>query len=216
MPLGLGAMTALRLGEHGNLLVLAPLVATFVGDSGAYFAGRAFGKRKMSPRVSPNKTVAGLIGGLAAATAGMVIDKGVTDANNMGCAMAPAAYATIRAHFDDLGLSPSDYDGIYTGDLGTIGKQVVLDFFQKDGVDLRNVYDDCGAMIFDTQKQDVHAGASGCGCAAVTLAYLLNRLLTGKARRILLCATGALMSPVSTQQGESIPAICHAVCLERR
>ena len=153
---------------------------------------------------------------ITCATAGMVIDKGVKDANNMGCAMAPAAYATIRAHFDDLGLAPSDYDGIYTGDLGTVGKQVVLDFFQQDGVDLRGIYDDCGAMIFDVQRQDVHAGASGCGCAAVTLAYLLNRLLTGKDKRILLCATGALMSPVSTQQGESIPSICHAVCLERR
>ena len=150
---------------------------------------------------------------LNAATIGQIVDYGITDANNMGAAMAPAAYTTISAHFKDLGVSPSDYDFIVTGDLGKVGKQVVLDFFREDGIVLHN-YDDCGCMIFDLEEQDVHAGGSGCGCSAVTLCgYLLTQLRKRKLKNILFCATGALLSPVSTQQGESVPGICHAISI---
>ena len=153
------------------------------------------------------------------ATIGTVVDYGIADANNMGAAMAPAAYETIRAHFDDLQRTPSDYDLIVTGDLGIVGKEILLDLFRKDGVGIGGVYDDCGTMIFDMQKQDVHAGGSGCGCGSVVLCgYLMQQMAKGKLKNILFCGTGALLSPLSTQQGESIPAVCHAVAIsaERR
>lgn len=146
-------------------------------------------------------------------TTGKVVDKGIKDANNMGAAMAPAAYATLSAHFQDTGRKPSFYDLIVTGDLGKLGKEIVLDFFHRDGLELTN-YDDCGTMIFDLKKQDVHCGGSGCGCsAAVLTGYLLNGMRAGRWNHILFCPTGALLSPTSSQQGESIPSICHAVAL---
>lgn len=148
-------------------------------------------------------------------TVGSVVDKGIKDANNMGAAMAPAAYATLRTHFDDLGRSPADYDLIVTGDLGLLGRQIVSELFEKDGVRLHN-YDDCGAMIFDSKRQDVHCGGSGCGCSASVLCgYLLHRMEAGSLKKLLFCGTGALLSPCSTQQGESIPAVCHAVVIEK-
>ena len=156
---------------------------------------------------------------LNAATIGTVVDQGITDANNMGAAMAPAAYDTIRTHFDDLNLSPSDYDLIVTGDLGMVGKEILLELFRRDGMGIGGVYDDCGTMIFDLQKQDVHAGGSGCGCGSIVLCgYLLQQMAKGKLKHILFCGTGALLSPLSTQQGESIPSVCHAVAIgtERR
>ncbi|MBQ7523360.1 MAG: stage V sporulation protein AD [Oscillospiraceae bacterium] len=156
---------------------------------------------------------------IRSATVGAVCDYGITDANNMGAAMAPAAYHTLRQHFDDLGLAPSDYDLIVTGDLGTLGRQIVLDFFERDGVKLGSRYNDCGCMIFDAKKQDVHAGGSGCGCSATVLCgHLMREMKRGKLKNLLFCATGALLSPTSTQQGESIPGICHAVSFgtERR
>ncbi|MCI8829168.1 MAG: stage V sporulation protein AD [Ruminiclostridium sp.] len=147
-------------------------------------------------------------------TTGKVMDKGITDANNMGAAMAPAAYDTLRAHFQDTGRSPDFYDLIVTGDLGSLGKEIVLDFFQRDGVDLSKNYDDCGVLLFDAQTQDVHAGGSGCGCSAVVLTgYLLRQMALGKLNNLLFCGTGALHSPTSTMQGESIPGICHAVAI---
>ena len=146
-------------------------------------------------------------------TTGKVVDKGIKDANNMGAAMAPAAYDTLTAHFRDTGRQPSFYDLIVTGDLGKLGKEVIFDFFQKDGIELTN-YDDCGTMIFDLKKQDVHCGGSGCGCSATVLTgYLLNGMREGKWNNLLFCPTGALLSPTSTQQGESIPCICHAVAI---
>ena len=149
-----------------------------------------------------------------AATTGTVMDYGITDANNMGAAMAPAAYHTLLAHFDDLSLSPSDYDLIVTGDLGSVGKEILLDLFRKDGVSLGGVYNDCGTMIFDLQSQDVHAGGSGCGCGSVVLCgYILSQMKKGKLRNVLFCGTGALHSPTSLQQSESIPGVCHAVSI---
>ena len=148
------------------------------------------------------------------ATIGKIVDKGIKDANNMGAAMAPAAYDTLKAHFADTGRGPDYYDLIVTGDLGHLGHQIVADFFAGDGVRLDN-YNDCGLILFRRKEQDVHCGASGCGCsAAVLTAYLLPGLERGLWRRILFCPTGALLSPTSTMQGESIPGICHAVVLE--
>ena len=145
---------------------------------------------------------------------GLVIDKGITDANNMGAAMAPAAYSTLRAHFEETGRAPDFYDLIVTGDLGSLGKGIVLDFFRQDGVSLGPCYDDCGVLLFDPKRQDVHAGGSGCGCSAVVLTgYLLRALQAGTCHNLLFCGTGALHSPTATMQGESIPGICHAVAI---
>jgi len=149
-----------------------------------------------------------------AATIGKIVDYGITDANNMGAAMAPAAYETIRTHLDDLHLAPEDYDLIVTGDLGMLGQEIVRDFFHADGVELGTRYNDCGCMIYNTQTQDVHSGGSGCGCSAVTLCgYLLNAMSKKKIHRLLFCATGALLSTVSSQQGESVHGVCHAVSI---
>ena len=127
---------------------------------------------------------------------------------------SPAAIDTLQAHFRDLRRVPQDYDLIVTGDLGALGKKIVLDQFQRVGVDLTPVYDDCGVLIYDPKRQDVHAGGSGCGCgASVLCGYLLDRLEKRELRRLLFCATGALLSPTSSWQGESIPGICHAVAI---
>ena len=153
------------------------------------------------------------------ATIGRIEDFGIKDANNMGAAMAPAAYSTLKAHFADTGLKPRDYDLIVTGDLGSLGSHILADLFRRDGVEFGANHRDCGVMIYDAARQDVHAGGSGCGCgASVLCGYLLRQLHEHKLGNILFCATGALMSPVSTWQGESIPAICHAVSIsnERR
>ena len=138
----------------------------------------------------------------------------IKDANNMGAAMAPAAYATIKAHFDDMKAAPEDFDLIVTGDLGQLGKEMLLELARRDGVSLGGKLADCGTMVFDNDKQDVHAGGSGCGCSAITLCgYLLGQLNGGKLKKILFCGTGALLSPTSTQQGLPIPGVCHAVCI---
>ena len=148
-------------------------------------------------------------------TIGTVSDLGITDANNMGAAMAPAAYSTIRAHFDDLKTDPEDFDLIVTGDLGQLGKELLLELARRDGICLGGKLTDCGTLVFDNTTQDVHAGGSGCGCSAITLCgYLLGKLKTGKLKKILFCGTGALLSPTSTQQGLPIPGVCHAVCIQ--
>ena len=147
-------------------------------------------------------------------TIGTVTDLGIKDANNMGAAMAPAAYATIRAHFEDLSTAPEDFDLIVTGDLGQLGKDVLLELSKRDGVSLGGKLTDCGTLVFDQTTQDVHSGGSGCGCSAITLCgYLLNQLNSGKLKRILFCGTGALLSPTSTQQGLPIPGVCHALSI---
>ena len=147
-------------------------------------------------------------------TTGKIVDLKITDANNMGAAMAPAFVDTVLGHFQDTGLSPNDYDLIVSGDLGKVGKELARDLFRREGLSLGDKLDDCGTMIFDLERQDVHAGGSGCGCSAVVLCgYLMEKLKTRKLRNILFCGTGALLSPVSTQQGESIPSVCHAVAI---
>lgn len=152
---------------------------------------------------------------ITAATIGQVVDWGIQDANNMGAAMAPAAYHTLTQHFADLKITPDYYDLIVTGDLGKLGWRIVRDLFDRDGINMDGLYNDCGIMIYDLQAQDVHAGGSGCGCSAVVLCgYLYRQLLERRYRRILFCGTGALLSPISTQQKESTPGICHAIAIE--
>lgn len=151
---------------------------------------------------------------ITACTIGTVRDLGIKDANNMGAAMAPAAYATIKAHLEDLSLKPTDFDLIVTGDLGQLGKEMLLELAKRDGISLGGRVTDCGTLVFDNTKQDVHAGGSGCGCSAITLCgYLLEQLNQGKLKKILFCGTGALLSPTSTQQGLPIPGVCHAVSI---
>lgn len=148
-------------------------------------------------------------------TPGKMVDYGIKDSMNMGAAMAPAAADTIYQHFEDFGRTPDDYDLIVTGDLGVVGRDLVLDLLKKKGYDLTEKYFDCGIAIFDDQTQDTHAGGSGCGCSAVTLAgYLLPKLESKELKRILFLPTGALLSTVSFNEGQSIPGICHGVVLE--
>ncbi|MBP8639832.1 MAG: stage V sporulation protein AD [Oscillospiraceae bacterium] len=148
-------------------------------------------------------------------TTGKIVDAGICDAANMGSAMAPAALETICTHLADTGRDEHYYDIIVTGDLGLIGHEILLDLAQKNGIDLSAVCNDCGMMIYDREKQDVHAGGSGCGCSASVLAgYLLPKMRSGEIKRLLFAATGALMSPTTSLQGESILGICHAVSIE--
>jgi stage V sporulation protein AD len=152
---------------------------------------------------------------ITACTTGTVVDLGITDANNMGAAMAPAAFSTIQAHFADLNENLDDFDLVVTGDLGAVGVEALIKLSKTNGIDLSGKIFDCGVEIFDSNTQDVHAGGSGCGCsAAVLCGRLLDLLNTGKLKRILFCGTGALLSPTSVQQGLSIPGICHAVAIE--
>ena len=152
---------------------------------------------------------------VTAVTCGRIVDLGITDANNMGAAMAPAAFDTLQAHFAATGTAPADYDLVLTGDLGVLGHQIVTDLFAREGVDMTQNYRDCGMLLYDIEKQDMHAGASGCGCSASVLCgYLLGNMEKGVWKKILFAPTGALLSPVSTSQGESIPGICHAVCIQ--
>lgn len=151
------------------------------------------------------------------ATIGHIYDAGVIDMTNMGAAMAPAAYSTLTAHFEDTGRAPDYYDAIVTGDLGVVGSEILRELFAQDGIDLGTRYMDCGRLIYATEAQDAHAGGSGCGCSASVLCgHLLDGMREGLWRRILFAPTGALMSPTMSQQGESIPGICHAVALEMK
>ena len=146
---------------------------------------------------------------------GRIFDPGVTDGANMGAAMAQAAFESLRAYFGSTGERPSDFDLIVTGDLASVGRELVLELAKDDGLPLGSNYTDCGLLLYDRDRQDVHAGGSGCGCsAAVLCGYLLPELEKGTFRKVLFAGTGALLSPLTTNQGESIPGICHVVCLE--
>lgn len=146
---------------------------------------------------------------------GRMVEMGVTDAANMGAAMAPAAADTLSALLEDLGAQPQDFDCIVTGDLGHIGADLLLTLLRGDSIDLSPVYSDCGSLIFG-DEQDAHAGGSGCGCsAAVLCGPLLRDMHRGKIHRLVFAGTGAMMSPTSVQQGQPIAGICHAVVLER-
>ena len=150
-----------------------------------------------------------------AARPGRIVDVGVTDVNNMGGAMAPAAFDTLWTFFEQTDTAPADYDLIVTGDLAQVGADVLRRLFADQGVELSPCYNDCGLMIFDRERQDVHAGGSGCGCSAVVLCgEILRQMEQGKLQKVIFAGTGALLSPTSVQQGESIPGICHLVLLE--
>lgn len=148
-------------------------------------------------------------------TPGKINDMGIKDANNMGAAMAPAALDTLITHLVDTGRKPSYYDAIITGDLGHIGKDILIDLAQKRGYNIKSNYNDCGVMMFDKDAQDTHSGGSGCACIGTIFSgYFYRMLKEKKYKRILLIATGALMNSTSSQQGESIPGIAHAVAIE--
>ena len=154
--------------------------------------------------------------GVTHVTHGKIVDAGIKDASNMGSAMAPAAFDTIRAHFRDTGRGPEDYGAIFTGDLGSLGHDILQALFKADGIELGPRYMDCGVLMYDLATQNVNAGGSGCGCSAAVLAgHILRAMEDGVWERVLFAATGALMSPTSSQQGESIPGVCHALVLER-
>lgn len=147
-------------------------------------------------------------------TIGKVMDFGIKDVNNMGAAMAPAAVDTIYLHLKETGRSPDFYDVILTGDLGEVGKKIAKELLFEKGYDVSKVYDDCGVLIYDKENQDTHSGGSGCGCSAsVFCGHVYKRMLKGEIRNALIISTGALLSTISTQQGESIPGIAHAVAL---
>lgn len=146
-------------------------------------------------------------------TVGKIVDLDVTDMNNMGAAMAPAAADTISAFLADTGTKPEEYDLILTGDLGFTGSDLMLQLLKKQNIILPN-HNDCGMMIFDRKRQDVHCGGSGCGCSASVLcSYVLQKMTAGELKNVLFCATGALMSPTACMQGESIPSIAHLLHL---
>ena len=149
-------------------------------------------------------------------TTGKLVDMGSKDSMNMGAAMAPAAWNTICQNFEDFGVGASYYDRIITGDLGAVGQKALLDFMKSSGHDITGKHMDCGLEIYDRGEQDVHSGGSGCGCSAVTLcAHILPKLMRGEWNRVLFVPTGALLSTVSYNEGQSIPGIAHAVMLER-
>ena len=182
--------------EHGN--VRPPTAQWTVTGAGATLLGKAGD----GPRIT-------------SVTVGKPVDFGITDANNMGAAMAPAAADTFMAHLYDTGRAVTDYDLIITGDLAAVGASLMLRLCQEAGIGLTPPrYADCGVEIF-AANQNALSGGSGCGCSAVVLNGLyMNKLRAGEMRRILFIATGALLSPTSTMQGESIPSVAHAVCLE--
>ena len=148
-------------------------------------------------------------------TTGKIVDMGIKDANNMGAAMAPAALDTLICHFKDTGRTPNYYDAIITGDLGYIGKEILTELALDKGYNIKSNYNDCGVMIFDKEQQDTHSGGSGCGCCATVFSgYFFKELKDKKMKRLLLIATGALTNSTTSQQGESIPGIAHAISIE--
>lgn len=148
-------------------------------------------------------------------TAGRVMDYGLKDSMNMGGCMAPAACDTIARNFSDFGRKTSDYDAVFTGDLGSIGQKILLDLLSEQNIQLSPIHKDCGILIYDNPSQDTHAGGSGCGCSAVVLAsYILPKVVSGEWKRILFVPTGALLSKVSFNEGDSIPGIAHGVVIE--
>ena len=179
-----------------------PLSATLtVTGSGAFILSSLKGKKDRA-----------VITGL---TIGKIVDLGMKDSMNMGACMAPAASSLICQHFADFGRTPEDYDQIITGDLGLVGQRVLLDMLAEKGFDLSGKHMDCGIEIYD-EKQDAHAGGSGCGCSAVVLsALILKKLEEGEWKRVLFVPTGALLSKTSFNEGKSIPGIAHALVLER-
>ena len=148
-------------------------------------------------------------------TPGKIIDFGIKDGNNMGAAMAPSFADTLMTHLLDTGRNPSYYDAIISGDLGYIGKNIAIDILKSNGYNIKSNYNDCGVLIFDKESQDTHSGGSGCACCGTVFSgYLFKQLKARKIKRLLLIATGALMNSTTSQQGETIPGIAHAISIE--
>ncbi len=148
-------------------------------------------------------------------TPGKIVDMGIKDGNNMGAAMAPAFADTLISHFKDTGRNPSFYDAIISGDLGYVGKEIVIDILKSKGYNIKSNYNDCGILIFDKASQDTHSGGSGCACCGTVFSgYFFKQLKEKKIKKMLLIATGALMNSTTSQQGESIPGIAHAISIE--
>lgn len=179
-----------------------PMCATWtVTGSAAFVVGHEDGK-------SSGVRIEGI-------TTGVVVDYGIKDAMNMGAAMAPAASELIVNHLKDFGRKADYYDRIVTGDLGSVGQKILIDLCRQKGVDISKNHEDCGMKMFDSANQNTGAGGSGCGCSATVLsAYYLPKLRSGELKRILFVPTGALLSPVSFNEGESVPGIAHGVVLE--
>lgn len=153
---------------------------------------------------------------IRAITTGKIIDYGIKDSQNMGACMAPAAAFVISNHLNDMGRQPEDYDRIITGDLGSVGQKILFELMWEEGYDIEKNHMDCGIEIFDSEKQDTHAGGSGCGCSATTLCgYILKQLESGVWKRVLFVPTGALLSKISFNEGLSIPGIAHGIVLEK-
>lgn len=175
-----------------------PTAQWTVTAAGAILLGKSGGKAKITK-----------------ITTGKIVDMGICDAGNMGAAMAPAAADTIKTYFNDFNLQPEDFDHIFTGDLGSLGKTLLTTLLEKDYPTFYKIYEDCGCMIYNTEAQDKHCGGSGCGCSASVLAaYILPMMEKEKFKKILFVPTGALMSPLTCQQGESIASVAHAVTIE--
>lgn len=186
--------------EYGNQ---RPLSATWtVTGGGAFVLARKKGARDRAK--------------ITAVTPGKIVDLGQKDSMNMGGAMAPAAADTIFTCLKDLERKPEDFDKIITGDLGSVGQTLLIDLLHERGLDISKQHMDCGIEIYDAASQDTHAGGSGCGCSAVTLsAYILKQIEEGAWNRVLFAPTGALLSTVSFNEGQSIPGIAHGVIIER-
>lgn len=148
-------------------------------------------------------------------TTGKIVDYGMEDPMNMGACMAPAAAEVIYQHFVDFGSKPEDYDAVYTGDLGEVGKKILLHLLRENGYDLSKVHGDCGIEIYENETQDTHSGGSGCACSAVVLAsMIIPKLIDGTWKKVLFVPTGALMSKTSFNEGENVAGIAHAIFLE--
>lgn len=188
-----------------------------VTGSGAVMLATGSDKNKGKGSQSEGMTEDGADVVVRGVTPGKIVDYGIKDSMNMGAAMAPAAMETIYQHFTDFKTKPEDYDRIITGDLGSVGKEILIDLLKQKGYDISKVHIDCGMEIYDPDSQDTHAGGSGCGCSAVTLTgYVLKRMRKRDWNRVLFVPTGALLSTVSFNEGNPVPGIAHGIMLETR
>lgn len=188
-----------------------PLYASWTVTAGAGFVLESHDANPVEGAKNIYKKKIGITG----ITTGRIEDFGIRDSFNMGCAMAPAARWTIKTNLEDFNIGPDAYDAIITGDLGNVGREALLNLLEKDGIDIRNRHYDCGLIIYDLEKQDVHAGGSGCGCSAAVLsAYILGKLDNGEWKRVLFVPTGALLNKTSFNEGQNVAGIAHGVVIE--
>lgn len=202
--------------EYGNQ---RPLYASWTVTGSAAFLLQGVGADGKSQSGQQIKNVFasehGIQIGITGVTIGKIEDFGIKDSFNMGCAMAPAASWTIATHLKDFGRTPKDYDAIFTGDLGSVGQQALFNLLSQENIDISENHYDCGMLIYDAKKQDVHAGGSGCGCSAVVLsAHILKKLAQKQWKRVLFVPTGALLNKTSFNEGQNVPGIAHAVVIE--